>query len=132
MSAKNKGGRPKKQINQREFEKLCGLQCTKLEICEWFGLCDETLERWCKETYNAGFSEVFGKKRTTGRISLRRNMMKMSEHNAAVAIFLAKNWLGMSDKQEHDLTSSDGSMTPPQRIEIVPAGFDEQEDNSTS
>ena len=29
-------GRPRKEINQTEFEKLCGLQCTKEEICDWF------------------------------------------------------------------------------------------------
>ena len=26
-------GRPKKEIDQRQFENLCGLQCTQEEIC---------------------------------------------------------------------------------------------------
>jgi hypothetical protein len=99
---KNKGGRPKKEIDQTEFEKLCGMQCTKAEICDWFNLTDKTLERWCKETYKIGFSDVFAKKRIKGKIALRRNLLTMSSSNAAVAIFLAKNWLGMRDKVETD------------------------------
>ena len=39
---------------------------------------------------------------------------------------------GYVEKQQIDNTSSDGSMSLPNRIEIVPAGFDEQEPDSTS
>ena len=99
----NKGGRPKIEISQNQFERLCGIQCTKLEVCEFFNITDKTLERWCKETYDGmGFSEVFAVKRSNGKIALRRNLMQMSQNTPAVAIFLAKNWLGMSDKQEVD------------------------------
>ena len=111
MPAKNKGGRPKKNIDQAEFEKLCGMQCTKLEICDWFGLTDKTLERWCKDTYKLGFSEVFKKKRINGKIALRRNLLQMSSSNAAVAIFLAKNWLGMRDKLDVDTETAPTPVT---------------------
>jgi len=96
-------GRDKVEVPRDQFEGLCRLQCTKLEVCEFFGITDKTLERWCKETYDgAGFSEVFELKRTHGKIALRRNMMQMAQTTPSVAIFLAKNWLGMSDKQEVD------------------------------
>jgi hypothetical protein len=108
---KNKGGRPKKVIDQEEFEKLCGMQCTKAEICDWFNLTDKTLERWCKETYKIGFSEVFQKKRIKGKIALRRNLLNMSSNNAAVVIFLAKNWLGMRDKIDVDSESKPQPVT---------------------
>ena len=39
---------------------------------------------------------------------------------------------GWVEKQQMDHSSSDGTMTPPQRIEIVPASFDEQDPDSTS
>ena len=91
QSKQNKGGRPKKEIGIEEFEKLCGLQCTKLEICDFFDVTDKTLERWCKETYQAGFSEIFSVKRGKGKISLRRMQWKLAEKNAAMAIFLGKN-----------------------------------------
>jgi len=93
-------GRPKKNINWTEFERLCRIQCSLKEMCEWFGVSDKTLYRGCKEHYGETFSAVFAKKRIGGLISLRHNMFKQSEKSAAVAIFLSKNLLGMSDKQE--------------------------------
>ena len=99
---KNKGGRPKKIITKKLFEELCKLQCSMDEICEVVGVTDKTLTKWCKETYGKSFSGIFKAKRGKGKISLRRNMMVMAQSNAAVAIFLAKNWLGMKDKPEED------------------------------
>jgi hypothetical protein len=98
--AENKGGRPKKQIDQKEFEKLCFLQCTKQEFCSWFDTTDKTLERWCKETYGMGFSEIFRIKRVNGIISLRRTQFQLAEKSPAMAIFLGKNLLGQTDKVE--------------------------------
>ena len=98
--AKNKGGRPKKQIDKKEFEKLCFLQCTKQEFCSWFDTTDKALERWCKETYGMGFSEVFRIKRENGIISLRRTQFQLAEKSPAMAIFLGKNLLGQTDKVE--------------------------------
>lgn len=92
--------RPRKEISKRDFERLCGLQCTKSEICYWFDVTDKTLENWCKRTYNAGFSEVFALKRQYGKISLRRAQFKLAEKNAAMAIFLGKNYLGQTDAPE--------------------------------
>lgn len=90
-------GRPKKEIAQDQFEKLCGLQCTLEEICGWFDVTDKTLDRWCKRTYGESFSEVFAKKREAGKISLRRSQWRLAEKSAAMAIFLGKNYLGQSD-----------------------------------
>ena len=44
--------RPKKVINQKQFESLCAIQCTQEEICNVLDVCDETLTRWCKEVYD--------------------------------------------------------------------------------
>ena len=96
--------RPKKEIDQKEFEKLCALQCTQQEICDWFYIDHKTLDKWCKEVYEKSFSQVFTQKRGIGRVSLRRNQWKLSENNVAMAIFLGKNFLGQKDKQEIDLS----------------------------
>lgn len=95
------GGRPLKPINQIEFEKLCGLQCTQEEICGWFGVCSDTLESWCKRTYEMNFSEVFKEKRGMGKISLRRAQFRLAEKNANMAIWLGKQYLGQSDRGEY-------------------------------
>lgn len=92
--------RPRKEIDQKDFESLCALQCTKEEICGFFDVSDKTLENWCKRTYSEGFSEVFKKKRGKGKISLRRIQFRLAEKNANMAIFLGKNYLGQTDKIE--------------------------------
>ena len=97
---KNKGGRPKKEIDKPTFEGLCKIQCTKDEICNVFDCDEKTLTRWCKETYSEGFSDVYKKKSATGKASLRRLQFKLAERNPGMAIFLGKNYLGQSDKQE--------------------------------
>jgi len=96
----NGNGRPRKEIDWKEFEQLCFLQCSIQEMCQWFHVTDKTLQRRVKEQYGETFSLVFEKKRIGGLISLRRNLFKLSEKNVAAAIFLAKNLLNMSDKQE--------------------------------
>lgn len=94
--------RPRKEINKKEFEKLCALQCTKEEICSFLDVTDKTLERWCKEEYKRGFSEVFAQKREIGKISLRRSQFQLAQKSASMAIFLGKNWLGQKDSIEYE------------------------------
>ena len=92
--------RPRKEIDQKQFENLCGLQCTLEEICGWFDVTDKTLDSWCKRTYHASFSEVFKKKRGAGKISLRRSQWQLAQTNATMAIWLGKQYLGQRDQIE--------------------------------
>jgi len=89
--------RPKKEFDKTQFEKLCAMQASEREVCDWFGTTDKTLDAWCKRTYHAGYSEVAEQKRGVGRISIRRMQFKLAETSAAMAIFLGKNYLGQSD-----------------------------------
>lgn len=94
-------GRPRKEIDQREFEKLCALQCTRSEICSWFDVSEPTLIEWCKRTYGGkDFLTVFREKSEKGKISLRRRQWQLAEKSPAMAIFLGKNILGQTDKVE--------------------------------
>lgn len=97
--------RPRKEIDQKQFENLCGLQCTLEEICGWFDVTDKTLDGWCKRTYGSSFSDVFKEKRGAGKISLRRAQFRLAEKSAAMAIFLGKQYLGQKDVV--DVTSDD-------------------------
>lgn len=92
--------RPLKEIDKKQFENLCGLQCTKEEICSFFDLTDKTLESWCKREYGLGFSEVFRQKRGKGKISLRRAQFRLAEKNANMAIWLGKQYLDQKDRIE--------------------------------
>lgn len=97
---KHAGGRPKKEINAKQFEAACSIQCTKEELCALFDVTDKTIDRWCKDTYGKSFSEVYKQKRELGKISLRRSGFELAKKNPSVHIFYAKNHLGMSDTIE--------------------------------
>lgn len=99
--------RPQKEIDKKQFESLCGLQCTRDEICGWFDVTAKTLDRWCKQTYRESFSTVFQQKRSTGKISLRRRQWRLAEKNANMAIWLGKQYLGQSDRPEESVDMED-------------------------
>lgn len=100
-------GRPRKVIDQKQFESLCALQCTLEEMCGFFDVCTDTLEAWCKRIYKASFSEVFAKKRGAGKISLRRMQWRLAEKNAPMAIWLGKQYLGQRDAPEDAIDTED-------------------------
>ena len=131
--------RPRKEIERSEFEKLCGMQCTKEEICGWFDVTDKTLETWCRREYKQGFSEVFTQKRGLGKISLRRAQFQLAQKSAAMAIFLGKNYLGQTDRQEivHGNAGQladliDGLKEPVYDLHAETAGVDGAVENESS
>ena len=106
-----KMGRPKKEIDQNEFEKLCVLQCTKADIANWFECCEDTIENWCKKTYGETFSAVFAQKREKGKVSLRRLQWKSAEAgNVTMQIFLGKQYLGQKDQSGIEVTENNDKM----------------------
>lgn len=90
-------------IKKSEFEELCKIQCTETEIAGVFGVCRDTLIDWCKDTYGKSFSTVYEEKREGGKASLRRSQWKIAESNPTMAIFLGKQYLGQTDKQETNI-----------------------------
>ena len=118
-----KMGRPRKEINKTEFEKLCFLQCTRSEFCTWFDVNEDTLNKWCKENYDGKtFSAVFKEKRKNGLISLRRTQFQLAEKSPAMAIFLGKNLLGQTDKVEQ--TQNINGAVPTVQVYIPDNGRD--------
>ena len=96
-----KMGRPLKEIDKSNFEKLCGIFCTKREICSFFDVSEDTVERWCKKTYGITFAAIYEQKKDSGKISLRRSMFQNATNgNTTMQIWLSKQWLGMTDKTE--------------------------------
>ena len=98
--------RPQIELSQKEFENLCFIQCTLSEIAGWFRCSEDTVERWCKRTYKMGFAECFKKYSQGGLISLRRAQFELAKRNAAMAIFLGKNYLGQRDEPVQNMTSA--------------------------
>jgi len=98
--ATNGKGRPKIEIDWKQFEYYCELQCTLRECADSLNCSERTLEDRVKEHYNLRFCDVFKLKRQKGLMSLRRNMFELSKKSADMSKFLAKNWLGMKDTTE--------------------------------
>ena len=113
---KNKGGRPKIQIDQKTFEGLCAIQCTEEEISAVLGVSIGTIERHCRDTYNLSFCEFFKTKKAVGRASLRRTQLRHAENNPAMAIFLGKQYLGQSDKRDDTSAANEALLKAMQEI----------------
>lgn len=92
-----KTGRPRIEIDGKHFEALCGMMCTEDEIAGFYHCSVDTVERWCKREYGLSFADAFKMYSANGKISLRRMQFKIAERNAAMAIFLGKNYLGQRD-----------------------------------
>lgn len=99
--------RPRIDINASTFENLCAIQCTKEEIASFFKCSEDTIERWCKREYKECFAVVFKQKRGLGKVSLRRAQYRMAESNPTMAIWLGKQWLNQSDKQDVSVSVND-------------------------
>lgn len=104
--AGKKMGRPLKEINKKQFENLCALFCTRKEIADFFECDEDTVNNWCKRTYQdengepMTFSAVYEKKKSKGKISLRRSQHRLAEKYPAMAIWLGKQELGQRDNIE--------------------------------
>ena len=79
----------------RTVEGLARIQCTQAEAAGVLGVTRETFHQFLKahpaarETWDLGLE--------SGRASLRRNQLKLAERNAAMAIWLGKQYLGQRD-----------------------------------
>jgi len=94
-------GRPRAEIDWELFKRLCHIQCTKEEIAHAMGISKETLLRACKREKHENFDTLFEKESVGGKISLRRYQFETAKKgNAALLIWLGKQWLGQTDKQE--------------------------------
>lgn len=104
-------GRPKIPIDKKQFENLCALFCTKQDIADFFECSEDTIENWCKKTYQdengkpMTFSAVYKNKKSKGKVSLRRMQHNLAKKNASMAIFLGKQELGQRDVIEQQMES---------------------------
>lgn len=84
-----------------QFKKLCGIFCTKKEICSIMGIPDHrTLDNRIKETFpdTPTWGEAFEHYSGAGRASLRRRQFEAAmDGSVPMLIFLGKNYLGQSD-----------------------------------
>lgn len=101
--------RPRTEIDYDTVDKLCHIQCTGEEIASVLGIDYDTLQRAVKRDHKVNFAEYFKQKANGGRASLRRMQWKAAESgNTTMLIWLGKQMLGQTDKQQTELTGKDG------------------------
>lgn len=99
------------KIDEKEFEKLCAIHCTQQEIAEWFTVSPDTIDRWCKLHFKEKFAEVHKRLSAKGKASLRRTMFQTALNgNVTMMIWLSKQYLGMSEKQEFQMNTKNANV----------------------
>ncbi len=89
---KNKGGRPKLQLNEEQIIALAKIHCTMEEIAAVMGCSISTLQR--------NFDMAIKKGKEQGKTSLRRYMWKAAEKGSVpMMIWLSKQILDMREPQ---------------------------------
>jgi len=97
-------GRPKIPIDWAMVDKMLFIQCTAEEIAGVLGFSADTLTRRCQEEFEITFAEYSHNKRQGGKTALRRSQFKLAERNAAMGIWLGKQYLNQQDRQEVEHT----------------------------
>jgi len=108
--------RPRKVIDERQVEALASIMCTNAEIAAVLDCSSDTLER--------RFTAVLEKGRLKGKQSLRRKQYQLAmDGNATLLIWLGKQHLGQSERQETALTGgvnlTNTTETPAQIVEAM-------------
>lgn len=87
--------RPKIQLDYDLIKRLSLIQCTQKEIASVLGVSVDTLQR------DEEFCCIYKKGQEEGKMSLRRLQWKAAQSgNVTMLIWLGKQYLGQTDKQE--------------------------------
>jgi sorbitol-specific phosphotransferase system component IIC len=95
--------RPRKEFSEekwRQFETLCGIMCTRDEICAVLDVTDKTLGRLVKEKYKMTFEAARERFSAHGKASLRRLQFQHATTNPSMAMFLGKVYLNQNDRPD--------------------------------
>ena len=97
----NPDGRPKKELDWGLFERLCFVQCTHDEIASIMDISKDLLYLKAIVNYQIpDFSTIYTKFSAGGKASLRRQQFKLAEKNAAMGIWLGKNYLKQTEPKD--------------------------------
>gem|GEM_PF-555866 len=110
--SERKAGRPRAEVDLKQLEKLCELQCTQEELATFFRVSLSTIKRLAA---TPEVRQLIDRGAALGRIAVRRQQFKLlREGSATMAIWLGKQYLGQRDKVEQTLRTPPGD---PLRIE---------------
>lgn len=91
-------GRPVKEVNWEDLDKLIYIGAAQAEIAEFFNMHIETLSRRIREKMDCTFADYAAFRRNGYKLRLRKRLN--SSKSASILKFLAKNHLGMVERVE--------------------------------
>ena len=86
-----------REFDRKQFESLCGMQCSVEELRGWFGCDEAALDAWCQDTYGESFCQAFDRLTMAGRIALRRDQVLAAKKNVSMSRYL-EGHLSKADK----------------------------------
>lgn len=105
-------GRPRATINYKLLDKYLRAQCSGASIAGLMGIHPDTLYKAVTAKFKMTFSAYSQQKRAEGCDILRKSMYDQAiGGNVTMAIFLAKNYLQMTDKTELRADVNIGALT---------------------
>lgn len=96
----------KKPVKLSTIRMLSELQCDEAEAAASLGLRLKTFREMLRIDEKA--REAWEQGRQLGRTSIRRSQFRLATHNATMAIFLGKQYLGQHETQRLEMSGRDG------------------------
>ncbi len=105
---KKKRGRPKIELDPKQVETLAGLQCSYDEMAAVLGCSPDTLSR--------NYADAIKRGRENAKASLKRRQFEVAmKGNVTMLIWLGKQYLSQSDKQQRELGFKGGVLVVPEQ-----------------
>ena len=102
-------GRPEKEFDWKVLDAILQFKPSKRDCCEIVGVSEDTIERRIREKFDMTFSEYRDLKMARTRYNLAKKQYDVAmSGNTALLIWLGKQWLGQTDKQD---INNNGSIT---------------------
>jgi len=118
-------GRKPKQLDdeQRAQVEALAAYLSQDQIADYFGITRPTFAAMIDRDEDISLRYKRGKAKAIGAVA-QNLIRKAREGDNACMMFYLKTQAGWRETQQLDHTSSDGTMTPPNRVEIVAADDD--------
>ena len=98
--------RPRKEIDWKTLDAILQYGAIKKDASSILGVSDDTLERRIQEEHECTFAEYREQKRAPLRVKLGQKQFEVAMNgNVTMLIWLGKQWLGQTDKQEIEQTN---------------------------
>lgn len=100
-------------IDKAKFESMVRMQLTDEELYQFFGVSSGQLYKWVKATYKVKSPLTQIKKlRMEGKVAFLAQQFNLAKNNAAIAIWIGKNYFGQTDETESGNKAEIEDLTP--------------------